>query len=114
MEETEKEVLKISLIIEDEDGKQVFDFHNIFLSGVLVESIESEEITTLISGFDDVVDLVSIFNNLMLQTIGMLKENSDNSMENIVSALRESTDMILEGSLAGKYDDFFITNEAQN
>lgn len=86
--------------------KNVYEFKNAFLCGFLTMD-ESQEVSTIISGFTKLDDFVTVFNNILLQAYDFLQQNADNGKEQIVEALRTTTELIFEGIISGEFDDYF-------
>ena len=97
------------VLINFKGEKTVYEFKNVILSG-LMSTTESDEISTIISGYNDIDDFVTVFNNIILQAYDFLQKNADNSKEEILGALRETVEMIFEGIEADSFDDFFSSS----
>lgn len=85
---------------------KIYEFERIFLCGML-DGGGKEELSTIISGFTDLQDFVTIFNNLLLQAYEFLVDNAENDKDDVINALRENSLQIFQGIEDGAFDSYF-------
>jgi hypothetical protein len=96
------------LMVHFKGSRKKFEFKHGIMCGVLNDG-STDEISTIISGFETVEDFVTIYNNIILQAYDFLRGNADNSDEEILLALRSTSDSVFEGIESGAFDEYFAS-----
>jgi hypothetical protein len=115
---TQEELLKEEnrdlkpLMVHFKGSRKKYEFKFGVMCGVLNDG-SKDEISTIISGFETVESFVTIYNNIILQAYDFLKGNANNTDEEILSALRATTDSIFDGIETGAFDEYFSTISEQ-
>jgi hypothetical protein len=94
------------ILVQIKGDETIYEFETAFLSGSLPD-MESDEVATIMSGFDTVDKLFATYHNMILQTYEFLRMNVDVSEEEVMETLRTTTDNIFDGIENGMYDEFF-------
>jgi hypothetical protein len=94
------------LMVHYKGSRKKYEFKFGIVSGVLNDG-STDEISTIISGFETVENFITIYNNIILQAYDFLKGNADNSDEEVLLALRTTTDSIFDGIETGAFDEYF-------
>jgi hypothetical protein len=100
------------LMVHFKGSRKKYEFKFGIMCGVLNDG-KNEEISTIISGFETVESFITIYNNIILQAYDFLKGNADNSDEEILLALRSTTDSIFDGIETGAFEEYFSTISEQ-
>lgn len=101
----ENKVLKVTFSGE----KKGYAFKNAIICGTIsdVKNNESDELSSIICGFTDIADFISVFNNIIVQAYDFLSKNADNNKEEIILALEDMTELIFTGLRNNEFDDYF-------
>jgi hypothetical protein len=94
------------LMVSFKGEKKKFEFEHGIVCG-RVKGHSEDEISTIISGFQEVDDLVTVMNNILLQTYSFLKDNADNTQEEIIGAMKATCETIFEGIQEGIFEEYF-------
>jgi hypothetical protein len=94
------------LMVHFKGSRKKYEFKLGIVSGIINDG-KSDELSTIISGFETVESFITVYNNIILQAYDFLKGNADNSDEEILNALRVTTDSIFDGIETGAFEEYF-------
>lgn len=104
VKETNEDLKPLLVNFKGENTK--YEFTNAIICGLL-SNAQTDEISTIISGFDKYDDFVMVFNNVILQAYDFLKINAENSPQQVIEAIRYTVNQVLDGIADGEFDEYF-------
>lgn len=105
-----KEINQNPLLVRFKKEDKNYEFKHVILCGALVENTK-DEISTIISGFNEIDDFVTTYNSIILQAYEFLVTNAGINKAEVINALRESAMSVFDGLEEGAFDQYFNDTE---